>query len=466
MNARRSTHNWECNALLNSEQRAFTLLEILVVITIIGILMGMLGTVITNSFRKAREAATAALIMKIDGLLDERIKGFDRATKSRDFQRIVETRKKALEANGIFGVSLKVIEAVARKDYFRQLFPQRFEDLVDGQDTNWNGIADPSESAFGPTTNAVPDVLEQVPGAVLAKLQSQGPAIPTNPAASPQRDVTESSELLYFMLTRMDVFGVPPVGDSDFGTSEVRDTDGDGLLEFIDGWGRPLRFYRWPTRLLKPNGVYGPDGGPGVAGTDDPVPPSPANGLTDDIWEIGVLGSDDYRAINPINIAIPAVASDPNTPYHLPRRDLAGLLIDGLPALPATYNSGGSQIRYRYDTLDEDPDDPYGLIVSELKRLAKPNGGTAGINVLALGGYTEGMYPTFDTYHTPLIVSAGGDGELGLFEPYLLAPGQFGVLAQPLYNVAGGNPNDVPASTFLALTDNLTNRNRRAGRGK
>jgi hypothetical protein len=26
----------------------------------------------------------------------------------------------------------------------------------------------------------------------------------------------------------------------------VRDTDGDGMLEFVDAWGEPLQFFRWP----------------------------------------------------------------------------------------------------------------------------------------------------------------------------------------------------------------------------
>ena len=88
-----------------AERRAFTLLEILVVVVIIGILITLMTAVVTNSMRKAREAATAALIQKIDGLLEERIRGFDRATKSPDFQRVVDLRKKALEAASIFGVS-------------------------------------------------------------------------------------------------------------------------------------------------------------------------------------------------------------------------------------------------------------------------------------------------------------------------------------------------------------------------
>ena len=452
------------------QRMAFTLVEILVVLAIIGVLITILGATGTVVIRKAREAATTALLQKIDGLLDERLKGFERATKSRDFERIVQQQAQSLETSGIFGVRKSVIAAIARKDHFRRLFPQRWEDLTDGEDLNWNGIADPGENAFSSSTNGVPDVLERVPGAVLATLQSQGPAIPTNPvSAVAARHETESAELLYYMLTQMEVLGVPPVGESEFSTSEVRDTDGDGLLEFVDGWGRPLRFYRWPTRLLKPNGVLGPDGQPGVAGSDDD-----SNGLVDDAWEIGWPGSDDYRALNPINTAIPAVASDPNTPYHLPRRDLAGLLIDGVPPKPITYPAppGANNMRYRYDTVDEDPDDPYGMIVLEMKRLARPTyPGVPAINVLALGGYVEGVYPTLDTFHAPLVVSAGADGQLGLLEPYVLADtngdgvfDRFGVLAQAIFT--GSNPNDIPSTTFDALTDNLTNRNRRAGKGK
>src|SRR5262249_30854885 len=32
----------------------------------------------------------------------------------------------------------------------------------------------------------------------------------------------------------------------DFGPTEVKDTDGDGLMEFVDAWGEPLLFFRWP----------------------------------------------------------------------------------------------------------------------------------------------------------------------------------------------------------------------------
>ena len=407
-------------------RQAFTMVEILIVISIIILLVTMMGAVIGNTVRKARESATVTLIQKIEGLLDERTKGFDRATKSLDFQRVIAARKLSLEAGGIFGVSPKVLSAVARKDFFRANFPQRFEDLA-SPDANSNGV---------------PDVLESVPGVNVTVLAAQ--------TTSTTRHVTESSELLYFMLTRMQVFGVPPVGESEFGTSEVRDTDGDGLLEFVDAWERPLRFFRWPTRLLKPNGILGLDNEEGVLGVND----DGLGGTDDNLLEIGKVSSDD--------ITISAA-----------QRAIAGYLIDGL--------SSGPVFAGQWDSLSEDPDDPYGLISTEIKRLFfQSNGAT---NVMAgVNGFNEMNYPTIDTYHTPLVVSVGPDGDLGLFEPFQgTASGgsgagvldtDLGILAQPIHGPANpydfGNLALTPNGNHVisALTDNITNRNRRAGRGK
>ncbi len=57
---------------------------------------------------------------------------------------------------------------------------------------------------------------------------------------------TARAEMLYALL----VEGSGPLGSAfsrdDFTDKEVRDTDGDGLPEFVDAWGQPLQFFRWP----------------------------------------------------------------------------------------------------------------------------------------------------------------------------------------------------------------------------
>jgi prepilin-type N-terminal cleavage/methylation domain-containing protein len=57
---------------------------------------------------------------------------------------------------------------------------------------------------------------------------------------------TARAEMLYAIL----VEGRGPLGSvfnrDDFTDKEVQDTDGDGLPEFVDAWGNPLQFFRWP----------------------------------------------------------------------------------------------------------------------------------------------------------------------------------------------------------------------------
>jgi hypothetical protein len=60
----------------------------------------------------------------------------------------------------------------------------------------------------------------------------------------------ESAECLYMILANMrDGDGV---ATDLFTSSEVGDTDGDGMPEFIDPWGLPIYFLRWAPNLTTP----------------------------------------------------------------------------------------------------------------------------------------------------------------------------------------------------------------------
>ncbi len=72
---------------------------------------------------------------------------------------------------------------------------------------------------------------------------------------------TARAEMLYAIL----VEGAGPLGSifsaKDFTNGEIKDTDNDGVPEFVDAWGEPLQFFRWPvahrSETQKGDGLYG-----------------------------------------------------------------------------------------------------------------------------------------------------------------------------------------------------------------
>lgn len=282
------------NRRRRSRRSAFTLVEILVVVSIIAILVTLTIRVVGSFMNQARAAATETTIRKVQGLLNSRAEAlhrqFDRTslvTSSGEYF--------ALRTDPNFGLASQPLQKVCTKKLLvRKFFPQSPREL--------NSNLQPKLAAASNVTN--PDIL-------------------------------------YDFLTQSNVLGDTLVGTDSFSTSEVKDADGSGNLEFVDGWGRSLRFYRWPTRLFRPLGKG-----------------------------------------NPINL------SD------------AQLLFSTLP----TY-SGNIQ-----NDLSRDPDDPLQLANRPL-----PNG--INFETTGITGDSGPCFHTPATYHVMLVVSAGPDGELGLYEP-------------------------------------------------
>jgi prepilin-type N-terminal cleavage/methylation domain-containing protein len=309
MNATRAERR-EKKADSRHARRGFSLVELMVVIGIMVILISILGVVLANMGQQAKEAATNALIKKLHSQLEQRIEAFDRQIGLIENSPRVDPdyRNAQNDVRSIYPkISNNRLRILVRKEMMRANFPQ--------------------------TRGTV--------------------------------RLSDSSEALYHMLTNMKVGESPPVDAGEYLASEVADTDGDGKLEFIDAWGNPLRFYRWPTRLLKSDGI-----------THDETTDHP-------------------------NVA---------------------LLIQG----------------FSDDLVNTDPDDPLGLIIPDN-------------SPVAVKEEFEDAYHTANTYFLPLIVSAGPDGLLGLYEPKKSdSITNYGYLAQP-----NGNSGE--------LTDNITNRNQRAG---
>ncbi len=107
----------------------------------------------------------------------------------------------------------------------------------DGVDNNQNGLIDEWAEGIGNNPQVPspdnPQVLIPLSQLIQSRLLNH-------------KHSTARSEMLYALL----VEGSGPWGAAfsrdQFSDKEVQDTDGDGLPEFVDGWGQPLQFFRWP----------------------------------------------------------------------------------------------------------------------------------------------------------------------------------------------------------------------------
>ncbi len=211
-------------------RHGFTLVEILVVILIIAIMASLITAVIGNSLNSARAAATRATITKVHRLLEERRQAIARSNLRTEIRVIRSSMPTVPGLN-----SNDVARIVAFKETTRAQLPQRIEDL------------------YGP--DRVAHTADDSPVfAALKKLKpvsftASPPTFPAKHYVDLESEATTSSELLYVALTMGTELGSEG-NVIEFNSREAMDTDGDGLMELVDGWGKPLRFYRWPTSLV------------------------------------------------------------------------------------------------------------------------------------------------------------------------------------------------------------------------
>ncbi len=480
-------------------RRGFTVLELLVVVAIISFLVVLTTAVLDGITDQANEEATNTTIQKVNRLLEQRINAFDRSFRSVEAQRADEFRgfvaaviapTLSLPAVQVETILDRVTQddpvwnILGRKAAYRFAFPQRMTfststptlqgwDLMPDADasTGQGGINDQVGSDNSPGADGIPDnivnrMLRDVsrqtfrdanngtdPNAaeLAAEIDSNWAIHLAHEEAAvndPDTHSTESAELLYFMVFKSGTFGASTTGEDKFRGSEIADTDGDGMLEFVDAWGNPLRFYRWPTRLIDPNLSL-------TAFTAGNQPNIEDQGDATDLF---------MRVSQQVDNNPPTVVGVGTRTVEEDERAVADFLIAGLPrrieftnafelALAARLDDPNipneSQVIIPPEPLLRDPDDPAGLLYSLLE-----NGLQVGPSSIDISDvFNERQYHTPDTFHAPLIVSCGVDELLGLREPS--DTNQLGHVA--LYDFSLG------ADLTDQIADNLTSRNRRAG---
>lgn len=234
--------------------KAFTLIELLITITIIGVMASMVLLATYSAMEEAKAMKTRALIAKLDAIIKAKWESY--ATRrvpvsitneftdannngicDLDPEEYVDLNGnnspdpgefQDLNGDGIPQTYSLRVRAKMRLDALRDIMRLELPD-------RWSDVED------GPITVACPNT---TPVAMI-----QRPAVSQTfyhkfSARTPSQKF-EGAECLYLIV----MANLAEDGDSRdvFKAGDIDDIDQDGHPEFVDGWRRPIEFIRWPV---------------------------------------------------------------------------------------------------------------------------------------------------------------------------------------------------------------------------
>jgi prepilin-type N-terminal cleavage/methylation domain-containing protein len=210
--------------------QAFTLIEVLMTISIIAIMAGMALGAMRMAREASREAATKATIAKLNSIIMRRYESY-------------MTRRAPISTVGLSPKQAAEVRLTALRELMRMEMPERWSNIYypivpssDPPKPDLNGyvaIQDDAKTVTLPLYRPA-----------LSKLYAQRylDKVWNKPAPSPDYS---SAECLYMIVS----MGNPEAMEQ-FSQSEIGDVDGDGMPEFLDGWGHPIMFLRCAPGLI------------------------------------------------------------------------------------------------------------------------------------------------------------------------------------------------------------------------
>ena len=246
------------HSAIRTPHSAMTLVELLVAMAIISILAALLVGVAATAGATAREARTKSLVARLHTLLADRYDSY-RARRvelnTRDvngngqpdwLDRVSVDRSPSDGASDLTGIPLTGLDprqavAVGRLVGIRELMklemPDRWADVA-----LWPAVPTGALPAVSITQlRGRLRVLESPPPLHYAYLRKYNEMAAAGVTVEDALE-NQSAECLYLVIVNATADGE---ARGLFKEADVGDTDGDGALEFLDGWGQPIRFLRW-----------------------------------------------------------------------------------------------------------------------------------------------------------------------------------------------------------------------------
>ena len=250
-----------------------TLVELLVSISLITVVSSMFLVAYRAAATEASNMRTQSTIRKISEVLVSRMQEYEnypiqfaRGTGNAFAIPVPGNAVPALPSTADEyepkGILLERLRVMLLREMIAQEMPDYYQDIRISAPivkNYWTGLV-----AVGPNANAGPQAIvvtaSESPRAARLKarlnqanpnwaskieLLYQAPPDP-NSKSELERELTRSNaEFLYLIVEDSILNGSPAI--ELFGKSEIGDTDGDGLLEFLDSFRQPICWVRWPT---------------------------------------------------------------------------------------------------------------------------------------------------------------------------------------------------------------------------
>jgi prepilin-type N-terminal cleavage/methylation domain-containing protein len=262
------------------DRGGLTLIELLVTISVMATVAGMFTIAYRSASAEAFRIKSDSTIRKISLVLSARMQEYDLATVPvLRVTTTLETMPSDLFVRQPLGESVDVLLHRARLGLTRQVILQEMPDHPD--DLKWssywvpNGISLTNQDSYirntlslgrpfdtglaskGSPVNAgtgVTSRTRRLINRLTAIDPNNGGRIPWHSSKNgrpwdvseePWEKTNANSELLYLIVEDSSLNGSSAI--ELFGRSEIGDTDQDGLNEFLDAYGSPISWVRWPT---------------------------------------------------------------------------------------------------------------------------------------------------------------------------------------------------------------------------